>query len=71
MSAETKFKCDVCRNDIKSDGFATKQAFALKWFGPNNASLTAQGTSPYRDAPIHLCVTCINAITKWVEHERR
>lgn len=65
MSAETKFKCDVCKSDIKSNGFSDKQAFAFKWVGPNMTNLTTDGTSPYRDAPIHLCITCIQAIAKW------
>lgn len=66
MSAVTNFKCDACENDIPSDGFATKQAFAFKWVGPNAVVLTTDGTSPYRDAPIHLCVTCIQAIAAWL-----
>jgi len=67
MSAETKFKCDVCRDDIKSDGFDGKRAVALKWCGANNNTLTAEGTTPYRDAPIHLCATCVLAIAKWAK----
>jgi len=67
MSAETRYKCDVCRKDIKSDDFATKKAFAFKWVGPNLANLTTDGASPYRDAPVHLCVTCIQAITAWLK----
>ena len=69
MSAETKFKCDLCRNEIKSDAFCKKEAFALKWFGAKNNALTTQGASPYRDAPIHLCITCVSAVAKW-ERER-
>ena len=65
MSAETKFKCDVCKSDIKSDGFYKEQAFAFKWIRANPDALTTQGTSPHRDAPIHLCITCIQAIAKW------
>lgn len=67
MSAKTKFKCDVCRGDIPSDGFVTKNAYAFKWCGPKADVLTNMGTSPYREAPIHLCVTCIHAIAMWYE----
>jgi hypothetical protein len=66
MSAETRYKCDVCKDDIKNDSFSNKKAFAFKWSGPNHASLTTDGASPYRDAPVHLCVTCIQAIAAWL-----
>jgi hypothetical protein len=65
MSAETRYKCDVCRSEIKSDGFYKEQAFAFKWTGSKNEVLTTQGTSPHRDAPLHLCISCIRAIAKW------
>jgi hypothetical protein len=65
MSAETKYKCDVCRSDIKVEDFSKRQAFAFKWIGANSSVLTTQNSGPYRDAPTHLCLGCIQAISNW------
>lgn len=62
MSTETTFKCDICRQVIKDEAFMDSknkaEAFALKWT-TNNTLVT---NCPWRDAPLHICDSCVKAI---------
>ena len=61
MSVETKFRCDVCKSNIKDDALAKNKAFALRW--KNNCKL--ETSAPWRDMPLHICVACIEAIVEF------
>lgn len=73
MSTETKFKCDICNTYIKVDRFSKDTAFALKWGGEGMQKdvLVTQTSGPHRDAPLHLCLTCIDAIANWRDNWRK
>ena len=58
MSAETRFKCDICRSEIKDTAIAKGEAFSLRWATNKKLELS----SPWRDMPLHICVGCIEAV---------
>lgn len=61
MSAETKYRCDICRTEIKDTAFAKDEAYALRWASSGKLELA----SPWRDMPLHVCVRCVEAVVEF------
>jgi hypothetical protein len=72
MTVKNSYSCNLCRRELLLEQPSQyPMAWALTWTGPGVGQLAngarLEPCRPWADSPVHLCETCVQAVSKMKE----